>query len=86
MDATPTHRSGDGCSGFLGLVVVATFIQTKSGPNWYTDLSIGEVLRAIRDEQEIPVWWCAPWNHRYRESLLLLEDELAFLRTESDDG
>jgi len=65
---------------------VATHIQSKSGTTWYTDWTIQEVRAAINQDLEIPVWWFAPWGQRFSEKLFLREDELAHLRTESDDG
>ena len=65
---------------------MASFLQTKTGSSWYTDLDIQEVLAAVRDGQVIPIWWFAPWGQRFAERVLIAEDEVAFIRTESDDG
>lgn len=65
---------------------MATCIQTKSGPSWYTDWSIPEVRAAIREDETITVWWFAPWGQRFKENVFLAAEELAFIRTESDDG
>lgn len=65
---------------------MATYIQTKSGGNWYTDWTIPEIRAPIREDEVIPVWWFAPWGQRFSEHVFVAEDELAYLRTESDDG
>lgn len=62
------------------------YIQTKSGPGWYTHGTIEAVRSALRGDELISIWWFAPWGQRYAEKIWLSEDEVAFIRTESEDG
>ena len=65
---------------------MATFIQSKGGASWYTDLSPQEARAAFDRGDAIAVWWYMSWGQRCREMLWLNPEELAYVRTESDDG
>lgn len=63
-----------------------TCIKTKEGATFYTDGDPTSVQAAINRGEEIKVWWFSAWGQRFREQLLLPEENVAYLITESDDG
>lgn len=64
---------------------MATLIQTKFGPGYITDHSLSEVKGMIDRGETITVWWFAIHGQRYKEDMLIEAEEVAYLRTESDD-
>jgi len=69
-------------------------IMQKGGACWYTTThkelsqaeSVGLVKGMIDRGETIKVWWFAPYGQRYSEDIWLDPEEIAFIRTESDDG
>jgi hypothetical protein len=64
---------------------VATLIETKTGHMFLTNLSLAEVKTAMELDQPIDIWWYASYGQRYSEKLLISRDEVAWIRTESED-
>lgn len=65
---------------------MATLIQTRSGNCFLTDDSIADAKAAISRGDEITVWWFAPTGTRYKENIWFHDEDIAYIRTESDDG
>lgn len=64
---------------------MATLIQFKGGPAYYVSESIEDVKGMLDRGEVVTVWWFSPWGQRYKERLWASLDEVAYLRTESDD-
>lgn len=65
---------------------MATTIQTRTGAMWHTNAPVEDVRNAIMSGDLIDIWWFSSWGQRYKERVWIPEDEVAFIRTESDDG
>jgi len=63
-----------------------TCIKTKEGATFYTSDDPLSVQAAISRGEEIKVWWFSPWGQRFQERLLVPEENVSYLLTESDDG
>ena len=73
------------------MIVVA--IMQRGGTSWYTNVDADSqeeavtMVKGMIDRDEIiPVWWFASWGQRYAEKIWVPADEVAFIRTEQDDG
>lgn len=64
---------------------MATLIQTKQGAGYLTNHTIPETKGMIDRGEVIVVWWFAIHGQRYTEEILIEAEEVAYLRTESDD-
>lgn len=68
-------------------------IMQRGGSCWYTTVDATqpaeavEFVKGIIDRGEtLRIWWFSPYGQRYTESIWLDSSEIAFIRTESDDG
>lgn len=64
---------------------MSTYIQAMTGEGWYSSASIEEVRQHLENGDILDVWWFSPWGQRFREQLAIEPENVAFLRTESDD-
>lgn len=64
---------------------MATLIETKTGHAFLTNLSLDEAKSAIEMGQSVDIWWYAMYGQRYSEKLLIKSEEVAWIRTESED-
>ena len=69
-------------------------IMQRGGACWYTTVhkeldqaeSVALIKGMIDRGESIKVWWFVPYGQRYSEEIWLDPTEIAFIRTESDDG
>lgn len=65
---------------------MSTLLQTHSGAAFYTNESVEDVHNAVERGIVQDVWWFAPWGQRFSERLWIAAEEVAYIRSESDDG
>ena len=68
-------------------------IMQKGGACWYTTVDIGQQTEAIKHVEGMisrgeifKIWWFAAHGQRFTEAIWIDSSEVAYLRTESDDG